>query len=413
MRLPRFAAAAAIVLVAGPIVVAQTKAPAFAVDRLWPMPLPNHWVYGSITGLAIDSRDHIFVATRPGSVAAGNEAGFMSNPPTAEYCCAAAPPILEFDADGKLVNNWGGSGTGFDWPTSTGGIATDSGGNLWITAAGIPEPAAAAAGATGVVPGANRGGGAGAPAAGASSAQGSGGQGGRATPPVVAGAEGAPVAAAPGRGGNNAPAAPTDAHILKFTRDGKFLMQIGKPGQTSKDNKANLDRPADLAIDGTELFVADGGEHQRVVVLDAATGAFKREWSGHGGAFQRISSIAVAKDGSVYVGDRKGNNVQIFKKDGTFVKQLDVAKTTTANGSVWDVNFSSDPKQTWLFVADGQNSTVRVFNRATLAPAGTIGDGGRWPGRFYAVNNVAMDSQGNLITGEGYEGKRVQKFLKK
>jgi hypothetical protein len=379
-----------------PTVSAQAKGPAFQVDRLWPMPLPNHWVYGSITGLAIDSRDHIFVATRPGSVAAGNEAGLMSNPPTAEHCCLAAPPIMEFDADGKLVNNWGGAGTGYDWPISTGGIALDNAGNLWITAAGIPEPAAAAAGATGVVPGAR---GATPPA-------------GRATPPVVAGAEGAPVAAAPGRGGNT-PAGPPDAHILKFSRDGKFLQQIGKPGQNAKDNKANLDRPADIAIDGDELFVADGGDHQRVVVLDAATGAFKREWTGHSGPFQRISSIAVAKDGSVYVGDRKGNNVQIFKKDGTFVKQLDVAKGTLANGSVWDVGFSSDAKQTWLFVADGQNSTVRVFNRSTLAAAGTIGDGGRWPGRFYAVNNVAMDSKGNLYTGEGYEGKRVQKFLKK
>ena len=392
-----------------PVVSAQAKAPEFQVDRLWPMPLPNHWVYGSITGLAIDGRDHIFVATRPGSVAAGNEAGLMSNPPTAEHCCLAAPPMLEFDADGRLVANWGGAGAGYDWPISTGGIAVDATGNVWITAAGIPEPAAAAAGATGVVPGARGG-------AGAAGAAGAGSAGtataGRATPPVVAGAEGAPVAAAPGRGGNTPPG-PADAHILKFTRDGKFLQQIGKPGQTAKDNKANLDRPADIAIDGAELFVADGGDHQRVVVLDATTGAFKREWSGHAGAFQRISSIAVATDGSVYVGDRKGNNVQVFKKDGTFVKQLDVAKGTAANGSVWDVGVSSDPKQTWLFVADGQNSTVRVFTRATLAPAGTIGDGGRWPGRFYAVNNVGMDSKGNLYTGEGYEGKRVQKFLKK
>ena len=161
---------------------APAKAPAFTVDKMWPMPLPNHWVYGSITGLAIDSRDHVFVATRPGSVAAGNEAGLMSNPPTAEYCCLAAPPILEFDADGKLVANWGGPGTGYDWPVSTGGIAVDGAGNIWITAAGVPEPAAAAAGATGVVPGANRGGGtppaAGAPAAGA-------GAGRAATPPVV------------------------------------------------------------------------------------------------------------------------------------------------------------------------------------------------------------------------------------
>jgi DNA-binding beta-propeller fold protein YncE len=398
-----------------PVVSAQTKGPAFAVDKLWPMPLPNHWVYGSITGLAIDSRDHIFVATRPGSVAAGNEAGMMSNPPTGELCCLAAPPILEFDADGKLVNHWGAAGEGYQWPTATGGIALDGAGNIFITAAGVPEPAAAAAGATGVVPGANRGGGAGAPAAGRgeATAGAAGGRAGGRGETVIPGAEGAPVAAAPGRGGNTPPG-PGDAHILKFTRDGKFVLQIGKAGEPGpKDSQTNLDKPADVFVDGTELYVADGGSHQRVVVFDATTGAFKRQWRGNGAEFQRLSSIAVSKDGLVYVGDRKGNKIQIFKKDGAFVKELAIAPNTLMNGSVWDVNFSSDAKQTWLFVADGQNSTVRVFTRATLAPAGTIGDGGRWPGRFYAVNNVAMDSKGNLYTGEGYEGKRVQKFLKR
>jgi len=387
---------------------AAVKPLAFAVDKLWPMPLPNHWVYGSITGLAIDSRDHVFVATRPGSVAAGNEAGLMSNPPTAEYCCLAAPPILEFDAAGKLVASWGepSKDKAYDWPVSTGGIAVDDKGNIWITAAGVPEPAAAAAGATGVVPGAARAGGAAAPAAAAA------GRGRGET--VIPGAEGAPVAPA-GRG-NAGPPAPADAHILKFTRDGKFLMQIGKAGATGpRDSKTTLDKPADVFIDNaaSELYVADGGANQRVVVFDATTGAFKRQWTGHGGEFQRISSITVSKDGLVYVGDRKGNRVQVFKKDGTFAKELEVAKGTTANGSVWDVGLSNDAKQSWLFVADGQNSTVRVFNRDTLAPAGTIGDGGRWPGRFYAVNNLAMDSKGNLFTGEGYEGKRVQKFVKK
>ena len=400
-----------------PIVIAQTKGPVFQVDKLWPMPLPNHWVYGSISGLAIDSRDHIFVATRPGSVAAGNEAGLMSNPPSAEHCCLAAPPILEFDADGKLVANWGGAGAGYDWPTSTGGIAIDATGNIWMTAAGVPEPAAAAAGATGVVPGARGGAGAagaaGAGSAGAAGATTTGGRTGGRGETVIPGAEGAPVAPAPGRGGSTPPG-PADAHILKFTRDGKFLMQIGKAGEPgAKDSQTNLDKPADVFVDGNELYVADGGTHQRVVVFDATTGAFKRQWRGNGGDFQRISSVAVSKDGLVYVGDRKGNNVQVFKKDGAFVKEIEIAKGTLMNGSVWDVNFSSDAKQTWLFVADGQNSTVRVFTRATLAPAGTIGDGGRWPGRFYAVNNVAMDSKGNLYTGEGYEGKRVQKFLKK
>lgn len=375
------------------------------------MPLPNHWVYGSITGLAIDSRDHIFVATRPASVAPGNEAGLMSNPPTAEFCCLAAPPMLEFDASGKLVNSWGAPGAGYDWPVSTGGIAVDASGNIWITAAGAPEPAAVAAGATGVVPGANRGGGAAAPAAPPATA---GGRTGGRGETVIPGAEGAPVAAAAGRGGNTNPAAPADAHILKFTRDGKFVMQIGKPGDVgARDSQTQLDKPADVFVDGNELYVADGGTHQRVVVFDATTGAFKRQWRGNGGDFQRISSITVSKDGMVYVGDRKGNKVQIFKKDGSFVKELEVAKGTTANGSVWDVFVSNDPAQRWLFVADGQNSTVRVFSRSTLKPAGTIGDGGRWPGRFYAVNNLAMDSKGNLYTGEGYEGKRVQKFVKK
>lgn len=384
-------------VIAAPL-VAQTKPPVFEVDRLWPMPLPNHWVYGSITGLAIDARDHIFVATRPASVAMGNEAGLMANPPTAEYCCLAAPPILEFDPDGRLVSNWGGPGAGYDWPLSTGGIALDDKGNIWITAAGVPEPAAAAAGATGVVPGANRGGGAAGGGAAGAGAAGGGGAGRAAATPT-------PTSPPPG-----------DAHILKFSAKGEFLLQIGKPGQSGpRDSKTNLDKPADVAIDtaANELYVADGGANQRVVVFDASTGAFKRQWTGHGGDFLRVSSIAVSKDGLVYVGDRKGNKVQVFKKDGTFVSELSVAPKTTANGSVWDIGLSSDAKQTWLFIADGQNSTVRVFARDGMTPAGTIGDGGRFPGRFYAVNNVAMDSKGNLYTGEGYEGKRVQKFTRK
>src|SRR5436190_14956631 len=140
-------ALAAMALLAVPL-LAQTKPPVFEVDRLWPMPLPNHWVYGSITGLAIDNRDHVFVTTRPASVATGNEAGLMANPPTAEHCCLAAPYVLEFDAAGTLVNSWGGAGSAPEWPTSTGGIAVDDKGNIWITAAGVPEPAAPAAGAT-------------------------------------------------------------------------------------------------------------------------------------------------------------------------------------------------------------------------------------------------------------------------
>ncbi|MEP6832406.1 MAG: NHL repeat-containing protein, partial [Gemmatimonas sp.] len=214
-------------------------------------------------------------------------------------------------------------------------------------------------------------------------------------------------------GGGGATAAPADAHILVFSSMGKLVRQIGKPGQTDASIPANLDRPADVAVDvaANEVYVADGGTHQRVVVLDATSGAFKRQWAGHGAAFLRLSSIALSKDGQVYVGDRKGNKVQVFKKDGTFVSEFAVAPTSLGNGSVWDVALSSDAAQQYLMVADGQNENVLLFDRKTLKQLSMFGTGGRWPGRFYAINSLAMDARGNVYTGEAYEGKRVQKFL--
>lgn len=348
--------------------------PTYVVDKLWPMPLPQHWILGSITGIAADKQNGLWVAHRAASLNTRTEAGLMTTPPSAEECCLPAPPVLHFDATGKLLGTWGGPGEGYDWPVSVGALVVDDNNNLWITAAGAPEAAAAAAGATGAIPGAGRG---------------------------------------AGGGAGGAPPAPGDAHILVFDNNGKFIRQIGKPGQTDASNTANLDKPADIAIDASanEVYVADGGAHQRVVVLDANTGAFKRQWTGHGGAFQRLSSIALSKDGIVYVGDRKGNKVQVFKKDGTFVSELAIAPTSLGNGSVWDVAFSSDAAQQYLLVADGQNEQITFVDRKSMTKVSSFGSGGRWPGRFYAINSLAMDSRGTLYTGEGYEGKRVQKFL--
>jgi DNA-binding beta-propeller fold protein YncE len=357
--------------------------PNYVVDKLWPMPLPEHWILGSVTGMAVDKQNNLWVTHRAASLNARTEAGLMTNPPSAEGCCLPAPPVLRFDAAGKLLGTWGGAGEGYDWPVSTGALVIDDNNNVWITAAGVPEAAGAAAGATGAVPGGGRGGAA--PAG-----------GGR--------AGGAPAAPA---------GPPGDAHILVFNSSGKFVRQFGKPGQTDASNQANLDKPADVAVDvaANEVYVADGGAHQRVAVLDATTGAFKRQWTGNGGAFQRLSAIALSKDGHVYVGDRKGNKVQVFKKDGAFVSELSVAPKSLGNGSVWDVALSSDAAQQYLMVADGQNETVTIYDRKTLKELSKFGSGGRWPGRFYAINSLAMDSRGTLYTGEGYEGKRVQKFL--
>jgi DNA-binding beta-propeller fold protein YncE len=404
----------------GSVVAAQAgrgqsaAAPAFAVDKMWPKPMPNHWILGSVTGVAVDAQDHIWLVHRGlESLTARTEAGTGTNPPTAEDCCTPAPPVLEFDAAGTLVGHWGGPGQGYEWPVSPGGIDVDAKGNVWITAAGVPDVPITAprAGGAGAAPGAGRAvtpqivDEAGNPIGGRAGAA----QGGRAGGGAAGGGQ---------RGGRGpaGPPPPPDAHVLKFSRTGQFLLQIGKAGQVGdKASETALDHPADVAVDAAanEVYVADGGAAQRIVVFDATTGAHKRHWGGHGTDFGRVSCVALSKDGMVYVCDRKNDRIQVFKTDGTFVKEAFVSKTTMLAGSVWDIAFSNDAAQKYAFVADGQDEKVFVLDRASLAVAGSFGDGGGWPGTFRMLGSVGVDSKGNLYTGETYEGKRLQKFVKK
>jgi len=392
-------------------VAAQTRgagaaAPSYQADPFWPKPLPNHWILGSVTGVAIDSRDHVWIVHRGiDSLNTRTESAMGLTPPGAEECCLPAPPVLEFDPAGNLVSSWGGPGQGYDWPQTPGGIAIDSQGNVWIAAAGWPEPPAA------------RGGGAGGRAG--------GGGGGRAGA-AGAGAAGAAATPAP----TPAPK-PYDAHLLKFSPKGQFLKQYGTPGSSDGSNsKTLLNRPANLDFDASanEVYVADGYGNHRVVVLDATTGAYKRHWGAYGtppadtdsGAydpaaaaakqFRAVTCVTLAKDGMVYVCDRTSDRVQVFDKTGKFMKEAIVSKAALGAGSVWDIALSSDAQQRYLFVADGQEHTVFVLDRSSLATLGSIGTGGRIPGRFMGVGSVAVDSRGNLFTGETFEGKRVQKF---
>jgi DNA-binding beta-propeller fold protein YncE len=174
------------------------------------------------------------------------------------------------------------------------------------------------------------------------------------------------------------------------------------------------------------VYVADTGD-QRIAVFDANTGAFKRAWGGSGEkpaaatgsydpaaapgkGFRNPTCVKIAKDGMVYVCDKGNDRVQVFQKDGKFVKEMQVMKSATGEGSVSDVAFSADAQQHFLYVADIQDKTVVVLDRNTLMPVATVGEGGRYPGMFYGLDRVAVDSKGNLYTGETYEGKRVQKF---
>jgi DNA-binding beta-propeller fold protein YncE len=361
---------------------ATVQAPRFEVDPMWPKPLPNHWVIGNTIGVSADAQDHIWIIHRAGSLEA-KEVYSTANPPAAE-CCTPAPPVLEFDQAGNLIASWGGPGQGYDWPDSNHGITVDYKGNVWI-----------------------------------------GGNGRGATPPGTA----------PAEGGAPRAARFNDNMVLKFTQSGKFLMQIGHPGKSQGSNDVdNLKGPAKLFVDPKtdELYVADGYGNHRVIVFDAETGKYKRHWGAYGnkpddtnlGPYKPDDPLAqqfrnpvhcaeLSNDGLLYVCDRPNDRIQVFKPDGTFVKEVIIAKNTRGDGSVWDIVFSKDPQQKYIFLADGANEKIYVMLRDTLEIITSFGDGGRQPGQFYAVHSIASDSKGNIYTTETYRGQRVQRFVYK
>jgi hypothetical protein len=383
---------------------AAMMAPRFEVDPMWPKPLPNHWLIGNAIGVGVDSNDHIWIVHRQASLEAMENYG-AANPPGPKRragvveaeCCQPAPPVLEFDEAGNLIGHWGGPGEGYDWPETNHGIFIDYKGNVWIGGNGRPVPGSAPAGG----------------------ARGGGRAGGGASAP-----EGQP-----------APGYFNDNMILKFTQSGKFLMQIGKPGQSKGSNDVeNLKGAAKMYVDPKtdELYVADGYGNHRVIVFDAETGKYKRHWGAYGnkpddkplGRYEPTDPPAqqfrnpvhcaeLSNDGLLYVCDRPNDRIQVFKPDGTFVKEVFVAKNTLGDGSVWDIAFSKDPQQKYIYLADGANEKVYIIARDTMEILTSFGDGGRQPGQFYAVHSIATDSKGNIFTTETYRGQRIQKFLYK
>ncbi|WP_407527319.1 hypothetical protein [Methylobacterium oryzisoli] len=335
-------------------------APSFRVDPYWPKPLPNDWIMGQAAGVSVDAQDRVWVVQRPRSLTDDEKAASLTPPRT--KCCRPAPPVLVFDQEGNLVKVWGGPGTGYDWPANEHGIHVDHKGFVWLAGNGD-----------------------------------------------------------------------TDGQILKFDQDGKFILQIGKSGpQTNSADTSRLGKPAHMQVDPAtnELYVADGYFNHRVIVFDAETGAYKRHWGAYGkpptdealGPFDPaappaqqfrnpVHCVQVARDGLVYVCDRTNNRVQVFRTDGTFVKEYFVEKETRANGSVWELALWPDDAQSFLLNADGANNEVRTLDRDSGKVLGRFGRNGRQAGDFHWVHNLAIDRKGNVFTTEVDTGKRAQKFL--
>lgn len=339
---------------------AQGRPPAFKVDPFWPKPLPNDWLLGEVGGMAVDSRDHIWIIQRPGSLTE-DELGAAQEPPLS-ICCKPAPIVMEFDAEGNYIQGWGSPGEGYEWPVNGHGIFVDYKDNVWI-------------------------------------------------------------------GGNG----PDDHQVLKFSRDGNFLLQIGRAGRTEGSNhREYLGRPADIFVDQerNEVYIADGYLNRRVIVFDADTGEYRRHWGAYGekpddadsGPYDPsapaakqfrnpVHAVRIADDGLVYVADRVNNRIQVFQKDGTFVNEVVIARETLGAGSAWDIDLSVDPQQSLLYNADGTNQQIWMLQRSNLAILGAFGRRGRMAGQFHWVHSLVIDSEGNLYTAEVNQGRRIQKFV--
>jgi DNA-binding beta-propeller fold protein YncE len=319
-------------------------APDFEVDPTWPQPLPNDWIMGLPLGIHVDSRDHIWVVQNS-DVLDVSELGAAQDPPIAE-CCFPAPPVLVLDPDGHVIQSWGGPGAGYRWPRSAHGIFVDHNDFVWIAS-------------------------------------------------------------------NN------DHHVLKFTREGEHVLTIGDPDRSGGSNDPDrLGGAADAWVDPetNELYLADGYRNRRVVVYDAQSGEYQRHWGAYGEPpedayepgprgsdapparqFSTVHGIIGSNDGLLYVADRSNSRVQVFRKDGEFVAERNVAPGTLGSGAAFDV-------------ADGTNNKVRILDRQDLEIVGEFGRAGRQIGQFTRIHNLAVDSQGRIYTTEAADGRRVQRF---
>jgi sugar lactone lactonase YvrE len=335
--------------------------PSFTVDPSWPQEMPNDWIMGAVTSVFVDDQDHVWVTHLPETLTP-EEISAVQDPPIG-LCCRPAPVVVEFDAEGRVVQGWGDPATQdpSEFPRNAHGLFIDHEDNVWIG---------------------------------------------------------------------------TYRHhrVMKFTRSGELLMQIGEYDVNAGSNDPDhLGGPAGIWVDPStnEVFIADGYQNRRVVVYDGDTGEYLRHWGAYGetpddeyrydygGAthasdpprqFSTVHGLVGSNDGLIYVADRRGNRIQVFRQDGEFVTEKLVQPATLSSGSAFVIQLSPDEAQEWLYLADGTNHKVWILRRDDLEVVGDFGRGGRQVGQFLRPHGMGIDSQGNLYVGEASTGRRVQKF---
>jgi len=336
------------------------RLPIYEVDPTWPPTLPNDWILGDIRGLFADENDHLWVIHMPSSLT-DQEIGAAVKPPIAD-CCFPAPPVLELDPDGKVLQAWGGPGQGYTWFDQEHGIYIDHNNFVWM-------------------------------------------------------------------GTSNG------THVMKFTRDGKHVMTIGEPGVNKGSNDPDhLGGPANFYVEPktNEIFIADGYRNKRVVVYDAATGKYLRHWGAYGKPprddekyqypvnpasppqqYSTLHGLVGTKDGLIYVSDRRGNRIQVFRQNGEYLMEKFVRPETGGSGSGFSLQLSRDPEQSLLYLMDGTNMRVWILRRKDLQILDRFGKPGRNSGEFIRAHMIAIDSKNRMYTGEAGNGRRIQRWILK
>jgi hypothetical protein len=387
-----------------PGVLAQS-APRYKFDPDWPKPLPNKWKMGGVTGLAVDKDDNVWVLNRPNDLT-DIELEAELSPPLAD-CCVHPPSMIHIDKNGSVIGS-------FDAPQGH-GMDVDNNGFVYIgqdTVRKYDPKTGKVAGEVARTPDRVPGGGGGdAASRGGARIPGRGSAGpvaGFLTPP-----EGR------GRGRGNVDPAAIAAFRTKYPPTTPMIV--------GGIEEIRIDEPAH------ELYAADNYLGGRVMVFDLDTLAFKRGWGAYGHKLSEITTddadraytpggpmpkefrghltLNVSNDGLVYAADRNANRIHVTTKDGKFLKEFILAPTTGVGGSTGGVAFSPDKQQRYLFISDLTNNHIWFLNRDDGKVVGQMGSMGENGGQFFGLHMIAVDSKGNIYTGEVFAGERVQRFV--
>ena len=396
-----FLVGAALVAGGASVASAQQQAPELVFDPTWPKDLPNLWKLGGVTGLAVDKDDNVWLYNRPNDLT-NIELHAELEPPLA-LCCVRAPSMIHLDRAGRVIGS-------FDAPQGH-GMDVDSAGFVYLgqdtvrkydprTGRVVAEIARAAeredGGTVGLQPAVRRP-----------------GQGGR-----------GPVAAV-------LPQPPPEPATLEAqaARRAAFRAKYS-PGTPLVVGQIEEIR---IVEDDNEVYVADSYLGGRVLVFALDTFEFKRGWGAYGRPLQDISSddadhrytpngppprdfvghltINVSRDGLVYAADRNANRIHVTSKQGEFMAEWVLAPSTGVGGSTGGIAFSPDREQRLLYVSDLTNNRIWFLNRADGRLVGELGRMGENGGQFFGLHMIAVDSAGNVYTGEVFQGERVQRFV--